>query len=40
MSHGEVVLEQAAHELRGDRRLLAASYLGEAGATKRLNGST
>jgi branched-chain amino acid transport system ATP-binding protein len=32
MSHGEVVLERAAHELRGDRRLLAASYLGEAAA--------
>jgi branched-chain amino acid transport system ATP-binding protein len=32
MSHGEVVLERAAHELRGDRRLLAASYLGEATA--------
>ena len=32
MSHGEVVLERAARELRGDRRLLAASYLGEATA--------
>jgi len=32
MSHGEVVLERPAHELRGDRRLLAASYLGEAAA--------
>ena len=32
MSHGEVVLERAAHELRGDRRLLAAGYLGEAAA--------
>ncbi len=32
MSHGEVVLERPAHELRGDRRLLAASHLGEAAA--------
>ncbi len=30
MSHGEVVLERDAHALRNDRRLLAASYLGEA----------
>jgi ABC-type branched-subunit amino acid transport system ATPase component len=32
MSHGEVVLERDARELRHDRRLLAASYLGEAAA--------
>jgi ABC-type branched-subunit amino acid transport system ATPase component len=30
MSHGEIVLERGAHALRGDRQLLAASYLGEA----------
>jgi branched-chain amino acid transport system ATP-binding protein len=30
MSHGEVVLERDAKGLRGDRQLLAASYLGEA----------
>ena len=30
MSHGEVVFERDARELRHDRRLLAASYLGEA----------
>lgn len=29
-AHGEVVLERDARELRHDRRLLAASYLGEA----------
>jgi len=32
MSHGEVVLERDARELRHDRRLLAASYLGDAAA--------
>jgi branched-chain amino acid transport system ATP-binding protein len=30
LSHGEVVLERDTRELRDDRRLLAASYLGEA----------
>jgi ABC-type branched-subunit amino acid transport system ATPase component len=34
MSHGEVVLERDAHALRGDRQLLAASYLGEAIAAR------
>jgi ABC-type branched-subunit amino acid transport system ATPase component len=34
MSHGEVVLEREASALRGDRQLLAASYLGEAVAAR------
>ena len=29
LSHGEVVLERGAQELRGDEQLLVASYLGE-----------
>ena len=29
LSHGEVVLDRAAQELRGDEQLLVASYLGE-----------
>jgi branched-chain amino acid transport system ATP-binding protein len=29
LSHGEVVLERSAQELRGDEQLLVASYLGE-----------
>ena len=40
MSHGEVVLERDAHALRGDRQLLAASYLGEAIAARALSGPT
>ena len=33
LSHGELVLERPAAELRDDRSLLAASYLGEAATT-------
>ena len=29
LSHGEVVLERTAQDLRGDEQLLVASYLGE-----------
>ena len=32
LSHGEVVLERTAQDLRGDEQLLVASYLGEQGA--------
>jgi branched-chain amino acid transport system ATP-binding protein len=32
LSHGEIVLERPAAELRDDRDLLVASYLGEAAA--------
>jgi branched-chain amino acid transport system ATP-binding protein len=31
LSHGEIVLQNRAEELRGDRQLLIASYLGERG---------
>jgi branched-chain amino acid transport system ATP-binding protein len=33
LAHGEVVLERPAAELRGDRRLLVASYLGDAASS-------
>jgi branched-chain amino acid transport system ATP-binding protein len=32
LSHGEVVLERTAQDLRADEQLLVASYLGEQGA--------
>ena len=32
LNHGRIVLEDEAANLRNDRELLAASYLGEAGA--------
>ena len=32
LSHGEVVLERTAQDLRGDEQLLVASYLGEQGS--------
>ena len=35
MSHGEVVLDRPAAGLRGDRQLLAASYLGDAAGEER-----
>jgi branched-chain amino acid transport system ATP-binding protein len=38
MSHGEMVLERDARALRGDRQLLAASYLGEAASAHASSG--